>query len=242
MTTPTFTPFSVNDMLGLQEPIAGDETEMAFGAVTFGSSDGFEGENDGAPPMLSAETISFRSELAMCVAFTPLPKAAVIFTLVGFDVPPELEPPDELPPELLLGDPLPHSCSKESAERSFVHDAFSTQASSFVVGEPPQNDAQASAASAGGTLQPASLSSHLAAHVDVSATGADEPDDELDEDEPPRDEALSVVVVQASAASVKKDPNKGTARRRFMPRIPARTSDPSILPSAQRRFPTTDRT
>lgn len=138
MTTATCEPLSVKDIFGWQEPSVGEDTVAAFGFVTFGSSDGFDGENEGAPPMLIAEMISFSSELRMCVAF-PLPFFAVILRLVGFDVPPELDddppeldPPDELPPELELVVP-PHSSSNDSADRSFSQDEASIHARSLAV-------------------------------------------------------------------------------------------------------------
>src|SRR5687767_5143027 len=112
-------------MFGLHEPSDGEDTLTAFGFVTFGSSDGFDGEKDGAPPMLSAEMIFFSSELRRCVGFT-VPTFALIFTFAGFDVPPELDPPEELPPEelppeLLLVEP-PQSSSKDALDSSLLHD------------------------------------------------------------------------------------------------------------------------
>jgi hypothetical protein len=142
MVTATCEPLSVNPMFGLHAPREGDFTVDDFAFGTFGSSDGFEGENVGGPPREIAEMILVLSELMMCVAFT-LPTFAAIFRLVGFDVPPELDvdppeldvdPPEELPPDELLDVP-PQSSSKDFVEKRSSHDESSRQVTSFAVGE-----------------------------------------------------------------------------------------------------------
>lgn len=233
MVTATRLPFSEYAMFGLQVPSEGDDTLTDFGFVTFGSSDGFEGENDGAPPMLTAEMIFVLSELRMCVAFT-VPTLAVIFTLAGFEVPPELDPPEEL-----LDVPAQRSSSDE-LEKIARHDASSTHASSFALGAVVQKDAQASVASDAPTSHVASFSSHVFVHVDSSAGGSPDPDDELVEDveEPePGGLALSLVVVQANAALVKRKASDGTIRSTLMWTIPGSHPDPSIFSSSPTNLP-----